>query len=191
MIVHVAENTYECGSSQLEFSAADAAFLQKSHDTAENVLQIEHDTHLTIRYGVVDFDPSRVKKRIEYIEPIIVTIEDIDCFPNTKDGAAVYFKVKPTPDLLELRAIVEEGCECIPSTFPNYVPHITIGFFNPAAWRNEAEKIRAMYTFPFDIIADNFVFSEKTGKQFSFPLHKNHAANRIAHMIKTQMTENS
>lgn len=185
----VEETLYKYGSSQLEFSAADTALLQRAHDVADNVLTVEHDTHLTIRYGVVDFDPSRVKRQIEAIEPIVVTIEDIDCFPDTKDGAAVYFRVKKTDDLTQLREIVENGCECVEPTFPDYKPHITIGYFNPAAWRVEADKIRALYTFPFDIIADNFVVSQKTGKQFNFPLHKNHAANKIAHLIKNQLSE--
>lgn len=183
---------FKHGSSQLEFSADCVDRLQDAiHKGLEgNELTPagpEFDTHLTIRYGVDKFEPLKIKSLIRDFEPITVRIVDIDCFPDTKDGAAVFFKVEPSDELLRLRQTIEDNCECCEPTFPDYKPHITIAFVKKEMWEDVVAKLRKMYTFPFEIIADNFTISEATGKQYCFPLHKNYAAHKIAHLIKNHL----
>lgn len=194
MLISEASPPFKHGSSQLEFSAACTDKLQDAvHKGLEgNELAPEgpeFNTHLTVRYGVDHFEPLKIKSIIRDYEPITVKIVDIDCFPDTKDGAAVFFKVETSDVLLQLRQTIEDNCVCCEPTFPDYKPHITIAYVKKEMYQAVVEKLRKMYQFPFEIIADNFMVSDASGKQHDYPLHKNYAAHKIAHLIKNHMGE--
>lgn len=183
---------FKHGSSQLEFSAACTDKLQDAVHKGLKGNELapegpEFDTHLTVRGGVDHFEPLKIKGLIRDFEPITIKIIDIDCFPDTKDGSAVFFKVEPSEELLRLRQTIEDNCECCEPAFPDYKPHITIAYVKKEMWEEVVKNLREMYTFPFEVIADNFMISEASGKQYNYPLHKNYAAHKIAHLIKNHL----
>ena len=191
LLINEAAPPYKYGSSQLEFGPICTRKLQLPLHVAniENVGPggLESDTHLTIRYGINEFEPGRMRTMLSDEEPVICTVTGIECFPDTKDGACIHFTVAVTPELLKLRKLIEDNADCIEPTFPVYKPHITIGYFKKDKWESEAARFKELYEFPFHITADNLMVSEKTGQQYNHPLAKNHAEHKLAQLVKDRL----
>lgn len=182
---------YKYGSSQLEFGPVCTRKLQLPLHVAniENVGEggLEADTHLTVRYGIEEFDPQRMRVFLSDEEPVVCKVTGIECFPDTKDGACIHFTVEVSPELLRLRKMIEDNAQCIEPTFPVYKPHITIGYFKKDQWESEANKFKELYTFPFHVTGDNIMVSEKTGSQYNHPLAKNHAEHKLSQLVKDRL----
>lgn len=101
----------------------------------EGLLEPEWECHVTIGYGYHRDDIKRLHKGdipIPVSLSSIMTQSELSFFENDKKVAkfAVRKDTQQYISLFQLRQRTFQLCRCI-ETYPNYNPHITLGYFKP------------------------------------------------------------
>lgn len=103
---------------------------------------LEDQAHITVRYGIDGDDHDGIKKYLESQAPFEATLGETTAFPPSKhsDGAAPVVVSIESPDLRKMEKEIDAHGKFIDRTFPDYRPHVTLGYVKPEA----AEKYVGM-----------------------------------------------
>jgi 2'-5' RNA ligase len=162
----------------------------KSSELAEQ--GFEEDLHVTIRWGLENFNFPEVYKAVESLTdgPFELIVEGIEVF-DTKYGDCIHYRVKPNDTLINLRSMIEDTCECIPNKHDGYSPHITIAYVKKGLGESIADHLRDLITFPFTVITDEFTITDKHGKHSNIPLVNHRVIATEALLTLSQLNEHS
>jgi hypothetical protein len=90
----------------------------------------ETEPHVTALFGFTDPDPEPVRKFVQDKAPMTIVLDKLSSFDAGKNPYDVLkFDVK-CDELTELNAALKKRFE-VESDFPNYSPHVTIGYLKP------------------------------------------------------------
>lgn len=111
------------------------ALLMQEIDEDE-VVEYENFHHITIRYGVTEYDPKKLQTALGSIDPGFQHIDDLvsgfGYFEGVQNGECDCVFLKVTDEAKEkleaVKELIEETLECEESTFPDYKPHITLAY---------------------------------------------------------------
>lgn len=98
---------------------------------------LEKTPHVTVRYGLKDDSPAaieKIKQAAANIQPFEVPMGKTEVFPATKHSSfdhPVVARLKTTPELKALRSAVEGAGAFKEDNFPEYKPHVTLGYIKP------------------------------------------------------------
>jgi GGDEF domain-containing protein/2'-5' RNA ligase len=125
--------------------------------------------HVTVRYGIQGEDTARVEQFLRSQKPFTARLGETEVFPPTKNsnGAAVVTAKIESPELTRLNDEIQQHADFAPSDFPDYKPHATIAYVDPAkADAYSGLKDLAGEEFPIDHVA----ISDRNGNQREIPL---------------------
>lgn len=135
---------------------------------------VEAESHVTALYGLHDESPDAVREALKGVGPITVKIGPMSIFPANEGqearGGAQYDVLKldiDSPQLHALNAKLKELPHT--STFPKYVPHLTLGYLVPGKGKKYAGRPLPNVTGK-TITLDKVVFSSKNGEKTEIPL---------------------
>lgn len=126
---------------------------------------IEENPHVTLLYGIhSDVDDSEVEKIINNLkgQNLSLDILGIESFTN-KDFDVVKFGVNPSD---QLKSINKEFSK-LPNTnkFPDYKPHITIGYTKPGTAQKYVDPNKKI-----DFKIKDIVYSKASGEKINYPI---------------------
>ena len=166
------QDTYEFGCVMLYFSFPE---INKIHDAInpqdlyeeeeDSTYGLEDEPHTTLLYGIHAGIP------LEVIEGIV----DRYTFSKCNIGNASLF-TNDKYDVLKFDVTGKNLHECnsalreLPhtSTFPDYHPHLTIGYLKPGMGKKYVEIMKRL---TFTLIPQYGVYSMPTGEKEKFPIH--------------------
>lgn len=117
---------------------------------------LEDEPHITVLYGIHEdkIDPSVVVDMMEQkMEPVTVTIDEIDIFEND-DFDVVKYNVPVTEQLKEYRDMFMNAFENT-QTFDGFHPHMTLAYVKKGEGKKYKKKLRE----PFQITFTKGVYS--------------------------------
>lgn len=97
----------------------------------------EKTPHVTVRYGLKDDSPESIQKirdAAAKIAPFEVPVGKTDIFPATEHSSfdhPAIARLETTPELKALRSAVESAGGFAEDNFPEYKPHVTLGYIKP------------------------------------------------------------
>jgi 2'-5' RNA ligase len=114
-----------------------------------DVVEFENFPHITIRYGVTEYDPKKLQTALGSMDTGFQFLDGLvtgfDCFEGVRDGACdcVFLKVddKAKEKLEAVKEKVEETLECEESQFAEYKPHITLAYVKPGKGRQICDML--------------------------------------------------
>lgn len=111
---------------------------------------VEYWHHITVRYGINEFDPKGLQAALKDHDVIHTgkpAIEAVKHFENVQDGACdcVHLEINPedTAKLKEVKDVVEQVLDCNDSPFPDYKAHITIAYVKKGMGKEIAERLNS------------------------------------------------
>jgi 2'-5' RNA ligase len=125
--------------------------------------------HVTVKYGLHDNDPSKVKELLADEKPITVRMGKTSIFENGESGNGDVVKVDV--DSPELRALNKKISDALDhtDTHPDYNPHVTVAYVKPgkgAKYAGDASLEGHVVTI------DKLTFSGADGSLHEIPLGK-------------------
>jgi len=111
---------------------------------------LEEQPHITILYGIHEdeVDPSVIVDMMEQkMEPVTVSIDEIDIFENEKYDVVKY-NVPVTRQLKEYRDMFMNAFENT-QTFSGYHPHMTIAYVKPGTGKKYKTKLKEPFNVQF------------------------------------------
>lgn len=114
--------------------AAAVANIPREHVGKEGT---ENTPHVTVRYGLKDDSPEsiqRIRDAAAKIAPFEVPVGKTDIFPATEHSSfdhPAIARLESTPELKALRSAVEAAGGFAEDNFPEYKPHVTLGYIKP------------------------------------------------------------
>ena len=139
---------------------------------------LDKSSHITLKYGNPGTDPAPIEKALEGQGPITVTLGPLSVFPaeDKKDarggaGESDVLKVDvDSPDLHKLNKLVGDAVEHTGNTFPEYKPHVTVGYLKPGEGKKyDGQEIPGVTD--QQVTFDSVEFSGKDGKKVDIPLN--------------------
>jgi len=153
--------SYDFHSTQLEFNPTDTKNLQQSFLYIDKKdledFGLTKDTHLTIRYGIKNYDFDQLKS-LKLSGQVPIKIKDISYF-ETPNGDCLIFKVDPSKNLKLLRAEIEDNSEVAPDTFPKWIPHITIGWVQKGKGQKYVDILKKEFKLPIQFTSKELILS--------------------------------
>ncbi len=133
------------------------------YDNELNEFGLEYEPHITILYGFHNnTNVEKIKKIIQLLKnKIIITLDSIDIFTNDKYDV-VKFKVK-SPTLIKLNKIMKNNFNYT-SNFPNYNPHMTIGYVKSGLGEKYIKDLDKKLSFT----SNSFIYSYPDSKKEEF-----------------------
>ncbi len=115
---------------------------------------LEKDPHVTIAFGIHEdtANPQAVLRMIQDTGPITVTVDKISLFENDKFDVVKY-DIPKDRALTSLRKSILDAFENT-QTYPDYHPHMTIGYVLPGTGKQYAGKVT-----PFEVTFDVAMYS--------------------------------
>lgn len=110
------------------------AAIPKEHVGKEG---LEETPHVTIRYGLKDDSPAaiaKIKEAAAQIQPFEVPVGKTEVFPATEHSSfdhPVIARLETTSELKALRTAIEGAGAFKEDNFPEYKPHVTLGYIKP------------------------------------------------------------
>lgn len=102
----------------------------------DDLVKLEDDPHITIRYGLDDIDPQRVEMVISQYSPVTVKLRGLSLFEadenDSQRGGPQFDVLKieiASPDLVQINRHL--GILPNTQTHPDYHPHLTIAYLKP------------------------------------------------------------
>lgn len=89
----------------------------------------ETDSHVTLRYGLLEHDPAKLADLVANHGTVSFTLGKTSMFA-APDYDVVFVEVNG-PDLADLRADIELGMDCRPDDHGAYRPHATVAYVKP------------------------------------------------------------
>lgn len=89
----------------------------------------ETDAHVTVKYGLLNPDASKLFEVVARRGPASLTLGKTGVF-QAPDYDVVFVSVA-SPDLVDLNAAIGIGMPCVPSDYGFYSPHATIAYVKP------------------------------------------------------------
>jgi 2'-5' RNA ligase len=106
---------------------------------------LEDEPHITVKYGLLTDDPREVKALLAGANPVQVRFGSLSVFEhNGGDSYDQHDVLKITVDsdsLISLHNLLESNLDHT-TTFPDYVPHVTIGYLKPGRGAKYAEELQ-------------------------------------------------
>lgn len=127
----------------------------------------EHDSHITVKYGLETKDPEKVAELLKGQPPITATLGKTSLFKN--DDSHVLKVDVDSPDLHRLNGIIAQ----LPNgdKHPDYIPHATIAYLKPdAKISKQYDGIEIPGVTGQKVVIDRVTFSGKDGKRVEIPL---------------------
>lgn len=93
----------------------------------EDVIEYEQEPHVTVKYGIKDDSPEALFNLLQnnVRGKFSVFLENIDVFENDEQDVVI---IKCQCDRLKyLNQLIKDNLDC-EDTFPNYIPHLTLGY---------------------------------------------------------------
>jgi 2'-5' RNA ligase len=88
----------------------------------------EENPHVTVKYGLHDETPEKVRALLRREPPVTVTLGKTSTFPAKNDAPCDVVKIDVgSKDLRRLNKAVGEGVK-VTDTHPEYVPHVTLAY---------------------------------------------------------------
>ena len=131
-----------------------------------NEFGIEHESHITVLYGIHKSEKlSKLKDICKELDPIKIKIGKVSFFSNDNFDVLKYDIV--SPDLKKVNKLFREKLEYT-STFPYYIPHLTLSYLKPGT----AKKYLDLNKFTgYTEIFNNIMFTTGSkSKRIKIPL---------------------
>lgn len=113
---------------------------------------IEYFHHITIKYGINEYDPEKLQNTLGDIDTFDTSksaIEKVDYFENVQDGACdcVFLRISEDEKvyLQEIKDATISTLECAEESFPDYVPHITIAYVKKGEGKTIAKELNEKF----------------------------------------------
>jgi hypothetical protein len=151
-------------TAQQKIAAADRA-----GDTNDAVGGLVNDHHVTVRYGLKNDDLTGIKNYLSRQKPFEARLGKTQSYPASEhsDGAAPIVAPVDAPELRQLEAELDRHGEFAARSFPEYKPHATIAYVQPAS----AKKYEGMNeTDGKKFTVASISISDRNGKQTEVPL---------------------
>lgn len=156
----------EFGCLMVDFDIAGWSNLQQYIGIASVDLThpMPQDPHCTICYGFSgEFDPTFLSKICPAVALLDFCITGVDCFKNPEQDV-LYFALESTA-ATALNNILVNSLE-IKNDFPNYVPHMTIGYFKPTCAEKYRRKVKYLKNIKLNPV--RYRYSYPSGNEFYF-----------------------
>jgi len=118
----------------------------------DNGTPIEYWHHITIRYGINEFDPKGLQDALKDHDVISTgqpAISEVGYFENVQQGVCdcVYLKIndEDTAKLEELKDVVENVVDCQKSQFDEYKAHITLAYVQKGMGKELAARLNSQF----------------------------------------------
>lgn len=98
--------------------------------------------HVTLLTGIDESKSRNIEEMMKGRKAPNIEIEDVGFFETNPDFDVVILKVKKTPGLLSLRKSLMSVTKAKP-IFPDYKPHVTLGFVKKGLGRQYAESLKS------------------------------------------------
>lgn len=123
--------------------------------------------HVTVKYGLHDENPDKIRDIVASHPPINVTIGKTSIFPD--DGQRGYDVVKADVDSPALHKLNKAIADAAPhtDTYPTYQPHVTIAYVKPGEGQKYADDNSLEGT---KLTFNSVEFSGKNGHNETIPL---------------------
>lgn len=127
---------------------------------------IEDHCHITVKFGLHDSSPDKVRKVIRDFGPISLTFGGTSLF--TSDMHDVLIVEVDSDDLHRLNALIKKSVKCT-DTFPVYKPHLTIAYLKPG----KGKKYKGRDDFAgISCTVDKVEFSSKDRQKYTLPINE-------------------
>jgi len=133
---------YDYSSSQV---ALDGDDMMRVRQTAKRLIDVndidpaeglEERPHITVKYGLHTSDSTDLSKALQGEGKITATVDGVEIFENDENDVVV-LRVS-SPDLTRLNKKIADSLEHT-DTFPDYKPHITLGYVKKGAGKKYAK----------------------------------------------------
>ena len=156
--------SYSCLMLDLGFLSPDIAKIQRTIDPdsiydKEAGFGLEHESHITIKYGIHETKPSEIFSKIK-VKPVRFALTGLSLFENEKYDV-LKLSVK-SPDLHQMNAEVCKQFACT-DTYPTYIPHCTVAYLDPGEGRRYIKMKSDMFN--KEHVARTFIFSSSDGSK--------------------------
>lgn len=134
-LLTITEGTHTYSSTQIDVSKEiEAAHEQycKKKIINKNLTEkgLEHNPHITVKYGIVGDGLDNVKEIIENFPQFTITLGEISKFESDEHDV-IKVEVKSS-ELRKLNKLITESTETV-DTHPTYNPHMTIAYVKPGS----------------------------------------------------------
>ncbi len=165
---------YSCAMLNLSADIADIVIQWATENIPEGDLYINEDAgmdgyedtpHVTIKYGLHDSDPKKLKDLIDGYGPITIQLGLVEKFDTNPDFDVLKITVE-SPQLRELNKYISDNMEHT-DTFDEYKPHATLAYIKKGTCNELISN-----TF-FDKLEDEvyeIYFTSKTGDEYFLDL---------------------
>ena len=116
------------------------------------VEEYERFSHITIQYGVNEYDPERLQNALDTLSVKLDTenvVSGFGYFEGVQEGKCdcVFLKVNDAvkDQLAKVKDVVKNNLECDPDRFPEYKPHITLAYVKLGKGKEIAEMLGEKY----------------------------------------------
>lgn len=122
--------------------------------------------HITLVYGIVGVPLGEIVEAVRRLDEFEVTFGNLSAFPPKEGKCAIKFDVE-SPEIHRANALIKR---CLPTveTFPDYKPHLTVGFVAEGSTCLAELPAPGMLTGKAARITSAYVVAE--GKRVSVPL---------------------
>lgn len=168
------EGPFQYGSTQVdipEASSVGQALLKARQAIADSDVAghgKETQTHLTIRYGLLDTHrDDELRQYLAQLEPFEISLGKVQAFAESTHSEGtrpVVVFIKESPELQQIHDDISHYADFIDENFPFYQPHITLAYVKPEA----AEKYQGL-SIQGSFLVDAITISHKTGIQETIP----------------------
>jgi hypothetical protein len=128
------------------------------YDTDSYISGFETEPHVTIKYGIEDYDHACVDHVTSRYKNVRLILGKVNKF-ESGDYDVLYLEVL-SDDLINMNSEISDTVECV-DTFPEYVPHCTIAYVKKGSCDDLLGKD---FFNGFEIYCDKLSFSSLTGE---------------------------
>lgn len=126
---------------------------------------VEHQPHLTVKYGLHTDDPDEVRRAVLGQPPVAVTFDKVSVFQSAEHDV---LKVDVDSKALHaLNAHIAASLACT-DTFPEYVPHVTVAYVKPGLGDWLANQMTDLVGHAH--VFNRLTFSDKRRRHVTLPL---------------------
>ncbi len=118
----------------------------------------ESDPHVTIKHGLTGTDSRPLFDRLSAIGGLSAMPGELGVF-KSPDHDVLFVRMSNPGDFSAFREAVE-GCDCVPETHPEYVPHATVAYLKPGC----GSKYEGRRVFNLPVPVEELRYHSPTGR---------------------------